>query len=71
MNLIRRAWSGWKRVAHAIGDVQARVLLGAFYFVLLAPCALIVRWTGADTGRGWLPPATVPGGERDRARRQY
>ncbi len=71
MNLIRQAWSGWKRVAHVIGEVQARVLLGAFYFVLLAPCALVVRWSGAETGRGWLATPAVPGSERDRAQRQY
>ncbi|MGH7933942.1 MAG: hypothetical protein ACREQN_12375 [Candidatus Binataceae bacterium] len=52
-------WAGWKRIARKIGDFQARVLLTIFYFVLLAPFALIVRRTSdplaikPGTLRGW------------------
>ncbi len=52
-------WAAWKRVARKIGDFQARVLLTIFYFVLLAPFALIVRRTSdplavkPGTPRGW------------------
>lgn len=56
---VRQLWAAWKRVARRIGDFQARVLLTIFYFVLLAPFALIVRRTSdplglkAATRRGW------------------
>jgi len=40
---MRRLWEAWKRVAHRIGDFQARVLLTVCYLVVVAPFALIVR----------------------------
>jgi hypothetical protein len=68
--LWRRLWEWWKGTARKIGDFQARVLLVVFYFVLLAPFALLVRLTADPlalkprTARGWqvrvegpLPPA--------------
>ena len=39
----RAAWQWWTRVARRIGDVQARILLNLFYFVILAPFALVLR----------------------------
>ncbi len=56
---LRELWAAWKRVARKIGDFQARVLLTIFYFVLLAPFALLVRRTSdplalkAGAQRGW------------------
>ncbi len=56
---VRGLWAAWKRIARKIGDFQARVLLTIFYFVLLAPFALIVRRTSdplalkAAAPRGW------------------
>jgi hypothetical protein len=38
-----RLWQWWKRVAHRIGDFQARLLLTVCYFVVIAPFALAVR----------------------------
>jgi hypothetical protein len=55
-----------------IGDVQARVILAVFYFIVVGPFALIVRW-GADplslkkgTPAGWRikEEAKVPPMER-------
>ena len=49
------------RVLRKIGDVQARIILAIFYFVVLAPFALFVRWTRDPlalkpaTRKGWLP----------------
>ncbi|OFW30256.1 MAG: hypothetical protein A3I00_05330 [Betaproteobacteria bacterium RIFCSPLOWO2_02_FULL_64_12] len=40
---LRRGWERWKLIAHAIGNFQARVLLTAFYFVLVPPFALVVK----------------------------
>jgi hypothetical protein len=70
------AWGAWKRVAARIGDVQARVLLSIFYFVVLGPFALLLRWRsdplaikpGAPTG--WRPRSEPAEAPLQRARRQ-
>jgi hypothetical protein len=41
--LLKRMWNAWKRLARRIGDFQARVLLTAFYAVLVLPFGLVVR----------------------------
>ncbi len=75
MTLLRRAWEGWKRFGKRVGDVQARLLLSLFYFVILAPFGLGMR--AADPlglrhpGAGWRPrPPAPPGDPIVRARRQ-
>ena len=72
-SLLSRIWSGWKRVAKKIGDFQARLILGLFYFILLAPFALIVKVATdplaikARAQRGWHPTPPPEGPESDRA----
>jgi hypothetical protein len=43
MSVFAKIWKGWKSVAHKIGNFQARLILILFYFLILAPFALIVR----------------------------
>ena len=38
-----RLWTGWKKIAHAIGVFQTRLFLNIFYILLLWPLALVVR----------------------------
>jgi hypothetical protein len=59
-----------------MADVQARVVLAAFFFTIAAPFALAMRW-GADPlalgrhrARGWQPRAEAAGPPLARARRQ-
>lgn len=72
-----RLWRGWKRLARRIGDIQARVLLTLFYFVILSPFALIVRWASdplaikAGTPHGWRPRASGAATAVERARQQF
>jgi hypothetical protein len=40
---LKRAWEGWKKIAHKIGNFQARVLLTIFYGVLVLPFGLAAR----------------------------
>jgi len=40
----RRLWQAWKRLAHRIGNIQARVLLTLVYGILIFPFGLVVRW---------------------------
>ena len=54
----RAAWHWWTRVAHRIGDFQARVLLSVFYYVILGPFALVLRrgdplGIGSAAAHGW------------------
>jgi Saxitoxin biosynthesis operon protein SxtJ len=43
MALLRKIWNGWKAIAHKIGNFQARIILFIFYFIVLAPFAMIMK----------------------------
>jgi len=43
MQTLKRAWQAWKRIAHKIGNFQARVLLTVFYAVLVLPFGIATR----------------------------
>jgi hypothetical protein len=64
-------------VGRRIGDFQARLLLTVFYFVIVAPFALAVRWASdplalkPETPRGWHPRPAPAGPALERARRQF
>src|SRR5918996_105379 len=45
-----RLWAGWKRFGRRVGDVQARLLLTGFYFLVVAPFALGVKRQRARAG---------------------
>jgi len=40
---LKRLWEGWKKIAHIIGNFQARVLLTIFYAVLVLPFGVAAR----------------------------
>jgi hypothetical protein len=67
----------WKRIAHKIGDLQARLLLMIFYIFVLGPFAFLVRWRGDPMGikpraqRGWLPYSERAGEPMERAKQQF
>jgi hypothetical protein len=75
--LVRTLWEGWKRVARKIGDFQARLLMTVFYFLILGPLAMMLRWRSdplalkARSGRGWRDMEAKEGGPMERARRQF
>jgi hypothetical protein len=71
----RVAWAWWKRVAHRIGNFQARVLLTFFYYVILGPFALILGRSdplgiGPSAVRGWRPRDAAGRPIAEQARRQ-
>ena len=43
LNSLKKLWEAWKRIAHRIGDFQARVLLTVIYAVLVLPFGLAIR----------------------------
>jgi hypothetical protein len=74
--MLRTLWERWKVIARKIGDVQSRVMLVIFYFVILAPFGLAVRIL-SDPLRlrpqrfsHWLPKERKTTALWDSARRQ-
>jgi len=41
--MLKRAWQAWKRIGHAIGNFQARVILTIFYGVFVFPFGIAAR----------------------------
>ena len=71
---LKELWEGWKKIAHVIGNFQARILLTLIYAILILPFGLAVR-IFSDSLRikrrpeGWLdhPPVS---NEMEQARHQ-
>ena len=74
---MRGLWERWKRVGKALGDLQARILLTLFYFVILPPFALAVRWGSdplalkAGAPPGWHPRDDEESATLERATKQF
>jgi hypothetical protein len=74
--MVRKLWERWKHVARKLGDFQARVLMTLFYFVILGPLAMVLRWRSdplaikATAPRGWCDREARVGGPMAHARRQ-
>jgi hypothetical protein len=41
--MLKRALQTWKRLAHAIGNFQARILLTVFYGIVVLPVGIVAR----------------------------
>lgn len=58
----KRFLEGWKKFGRKVGDFQARLILTLFYFLILAPFAVLLRIFGDPlaikraTAKGWLEP---------------
>ena len=74
---LSRGRAAWKRFAQRVGAIQARILLTIFYFVVLAPFALLVRVARdplalrPGSAGGWRPHAEGPFEPLQRARSQF
>lgn len=74
---MRRLWEAWKRFGRRVADVQARFLLIFFYFVILSPFALLVRWRSdpltikRGSATGWRPRKDAESDSRQRAASQF
>jgi hypothetical protein len=75
--LWRRLWEGWKRFGKKLGNFQARLLLGIFYAIFLAPFAVMLRWLSdplaikPGSKRGWLPRGDQETSAEELAKRQF
>lgn len=61
-SLLRRAWDRWYTFAGCMGDVQGRLLMGFFYFIVVTPFGLGMRlFTDSlaikrpQSSSNWLP----------------
>lgn len=63
-----RLWKSYLRVATAIADVIARVVLTVQYFVLLPPFVIFAKRAARREKPGWVP---IPSDENDSLTRQY
>jgi hypothetical protein len=41
--MLKQVWLRWKRIARAVGTLQARILLTVFYAALVLPFGIVVR----------------------------
>ena len=74
----RRFFASWKRFGKKVADVQARILLSIFYFIILAPFALVLRLVAdplaiksSDKPRGWNNKDLGEGNAAELATRQF
>jgi len=72
----RRLWEGWKRVAEAIGNFNARLLLTFFYVVFVAPLAIGLRLFADPlrlkrTSKSYWSPLSEQRHDMEEARRQF
>ena len=73
-----RVWSGWKKIAHAIGVFQTKVILFVLYFVVIGIASLLIRLgrkdlldrTIDDAGSLWRDRVNMPV-DLENARRQF
>ena len=56
--MLRKVWERWKVIAHTIGTVQARLVLGIIYVVVVGPVALARRLVADPLGLRRTPRAT-------------
>jgi hypothetical protein len=73
--MFKSLWEGWKRLAHRIGNFQARLILTLLYLVVVLPFGL-ATWLFSDPLRirkrpeGWLDHQVSPR-DPEWARRQW
>ncbi len=74
----KRWWKAWKESAEAIGGFQSRILLGLFYFCVVAPFGIAVRALGDPLNIRnrklpplWLTRNDESDGSLDECRRQF
>jgi len=48
--LMRKLWTQWKHFGHRMGSFQSRVLLSFFFFIIVSPFALAVKWFSDPLG---------------------
>lgn len=57
---LRGVYRGWMRLGLLLGKVTTPIVMGAIFFVIVTPAALVIRLAGRDLlGRRFDPDATT------------
>lgn len=46
--ILRPVHTAWMKLAHALGWLNTRLLLGLFFYLIMTPVALVLRLAGKD-----------------------
>jgi hypothetical protein len=73
---MKKLWEGWKRIAKAIGNFNARVIMTIFYFIFLSPLSIPVKAKDPLVIRGkkkagWNPRPPAEDTPMEQALRQF
>ncbi len=77
MNVLKFLWEKWKIFGHKVGNFQARVILGVFYFIVISPFAAVVKFVSKPlrlkilNTSNWLAHEQESEDVMLRARRQF
>ena len=72
-----KSLKSWRFLARFIGDFQARIILSFFYFAVLGPFAVVIRWWSdplqikAGSHRGWYLRSDYNAADMKRAVKQF
>lgn len=76
MRFLKRSFRHWKEMAHALGVVQTRFLMFAFFVLMVVPTGLLMRLfrdplhLHLRSGSNWWPVHSEPP-SLETARRQF
>jgi hypothetical protein len=77
LQLVKALWMRWKVVAHRFGNFQARVILTLFYFVIIGPFAVMMKFLSDPLAlkqghpAQWIPRRAAQGDISIVSRRQF
>ena len=77
MSFIKKFWEKWKIFGHKVGNFQARLILSLFYFIVICPFAVVIKFGSRPLrltmlhASNWLPHQGEGGDVMSRARRQF
>jgi hypothetical protein len=77
MKLLKIILEKWKILGHKVGNFQARLILGVFYFIVIAPFGCVVKFISKPLrlkmlhNSNWLPHEEEVAEVGSRARRQF
>jgi hypothetical protein len=72
MSRAERVWKQWRRFAHRAAQLQARIILGILYWVVVVPIGSIRRVRRAEPSLArWTPRRPAEPVSVEEARRQF
>jgi hypothetical protein len=57
--ILAQPYRAWMALGHALGLVNTRIILSLFFYLVLTPVGVVLRWMGKDPMRRAWDPAAV------------